>query len=85
MTQLTNKQLYITPPMPASPPAIMVQFVKPLSYEFRVAEHYDAEEKLQKVGLQVQIWEHDEYGVGVVKQYWSDVERVKIPYIPPIS
>jgi len=81
MTTLSTKQIYVTPPAPAIPapaPAIPVQFVKPLSYDFRVVEHVDAEGKIEKVALQVQVWEHDEYGSGNVKQYWSDVPRVKM-------
>ncbi len=51
-------------------------FVKPLSYEFRVAETVE-DGKVTKVKLQVQVWEHDEYGSGVVKQYWQDVPRAQ--------
>ena len=61
--------------MPASPPAIAVQFVKPLSYEFRVAEVVDEHGIVEKVKLQMCIWEHDEYGVGTIKSYWHDVPR----------
>lgn len=81
MMNLSTKQIYVsppTPPIPQTPPAIPVQFVKPLSYEFRVVEHVDAEGKIEKVALQVQVWEHDEFGSGNVKQYWSDVPRVKM-------
>lgn len=83
MTALSTKQIYITPPTPPmppppqTPPAIMVQFVKPVSYEFRVAEIVD-NDKVVSVKLQMQIWEHDEYGSGNVKQYWTDVQRVKM-------
>ena len=77
MTSLTTKQLYVTPPIPASPPAIPIQFVKPLSYEFRVAEIIGDDGKIETVKLQMQVWEHDEYGSGNVKQYWSDVPRCK--------
>lgn len=77
MSVLTTKQLYVTPPMPASPPAIPIQFVKPISYEFRVAEIIDADGKIETVKLQMQIWEHDEYGSGNIKQYWFDVPRQK--------
>jgi hypothetical protein len=72
--QLTNKKIY--PPLPA-PVAIPIDFVKPLSYEFRVAEFVDDGGKVEKVKLQVQIWEHDEYGAGIVKQHWTDVPRCK--------
>lgn len=77
MSVLTTKQLYVTPPMPASPPAIPIQFVKPLSYEFRVAEIIDEDGRIETVKLQMQVWEHDEYGSGNVKQYWTDVPRQK--------
>ena len=63
-------------------------FVKPVSYEFRVAEHYGHDGKIAKVFLQMQIWEHDEYGSGTVKQFWHDVPRIKIDadggIIPPV-
>lgn len=72
--QLTTKQVFVTP---TAPPAIPVQFVKPLSYEFRVAETLDADGKITKVSLQMCIWEHDEFGIGMVKQTWTDVPRVR--------
>ena len=71
---LTNKKIYATPPTAAAMP---IDFVKPLSYEFRVAETVDDAGKIINVKLQMQIWEHDEYGSGVVKHYWHDVPRVK--------
>ena len=71
---LTNKHISVPQPQPA---ALTVQFVKPVSYEFRVAETVDENGKVLKVALQMQVWEHDEYGSGVVKQYWSEVPRVK--------
>jgi hypothetical protein len=71
---LTAKKIY--PPIPA-PMAIPIDFVKPLSYEFRVAETIDDSGKITKVSLQVQIWEHDEYGSGVVHTSWTDVPRFK--------
>ena len=72
--QLTQK--YISLPV-VSPPAQTTPFVKPLSYEFRVAEIVNDEGKIETVKLQVQTWEHDEYGGGVVKYYWQDVPRFK--------
>lgn len=75
--QLTTTQVYITPPIPSTPPAIPFQFVKPVSYEFRVAETVDDDGKITKVALQMQVWEHDQYGSGNVKQTWADVPRVK--------
>jgi hypothetical protein len=59
-------------------PVIQTIFVKPVSYEFRVAE-YTKDDKVMKVHLQVQIWEHNEYGAGVVIQSWKDVERIQLP------
>jgi hypothetical protein len=73
--QLTQK--YINLPVPQLQPST-APFVKPVSYEFRVAEILDEEGKIEKVQLQMQIWEHDEYGSGTVKQYWSAVPRIKI-------
>ena len=70
MIQLTQTQISL----PVQPQ--YATFVKPLSYEFRVAETVE-DGKVTKVKLQVQIWEHDEYGSGVVKQYWHDVQRAQ--------
>jgi hypothetical protein len=81
MMTLSCKQLYLPAPPVQTLPAQSISFPKPLSYEFRVAEHMNTDGTIAKVGLQVQVTEHDEYGVGVVKQYWADVERVKIPYV----
>jgi hypothetical protein len=72
--QLTSKQMMLpvqTLPQQYAP------FVKPVSYEFRVAEIVDDTGKIEIVKLQMQVWEHDEYGAGIVKQYWSDVPRQK--------
>lgn len=74
MTQLTSKKIY---PMLPQPQAMPVDFVKPLSYEFRVAETVNVESKITKVSLQVQVWEHDEFGNGNIKQTWADVPRYK--------
>jgi hypothetical protein len=76
MSQLTQKYITVQVP-PPTPVAQTVPFVKPLSYEFRVAEHLDDAGKITRVALQVQVWEHDEYGAGIVKQYWQDVPRCK--------
>ena len=72
--QLTNKKIY---PPSVQLPAIPIDFVKPVSYEFRVAETVDDSGKVIKVSLQMQVWEHDEFGSGTVKQYWQDVPSVK--------
>ena len=72
--QLTSKQMLLpvqTLPQQYAP------FVKPLSYEFRVAEIVNDEGKTETVKLQMQVWEHDEYGSGIVKQFWHDVPRQK--------
>ena len=89
MPVLTTKQLYVNQPTPSTPPALPVPFVKPLSYEFRVAEVVDKEGKIISVKLQMQIHEHDEFGSGTIKQYWSDVPRYKfdeggnmLPHLP---
>lgn len=84
---LNTTQIFATQPAPVSPPAIPITVVKPLSYEFRVAEFYQVDEitkddKIVKVGLQVQVWEHDQAGNGMVKQVWTDVPRTKI-LMPP--
>lgn len=75
MIQLTSKKIYAAQAQPA---AIAIDFIKPLSYEFRVVEDLSAEDKVVKVRLQIQVWEHDEFGSGTCKQYWSDVPRIKM-------
>lgn len=62
-------------------PQSSVTIARPVSYEFRVAEYVDKDDKIVKVGLQYQTWEHDNYGVGIVVQGWTDVERVKVPTV----
>ena len=57
-------------------PNSTVMMAKPLSYEFRVVEH-TKDGEIVKVGLQYQVWEHDNYGAGNVKQTWTDVPRVQ--------
>lgn len=74
-TVLNTKQISVPQTIQ---PNINVQFVKPESYEFRVAEFIDVDGKIIKVGLQVRTWEHDEYGTGNLKFDWSDVPRVVI-------
>lgn len=71
MTSLQTKSIF--PPQPAP---LAVPFVKPLSYEFRVVEHVEGD-KIVKTSLQMQIWEHDEFGVGTVKLSWADVPRYR--------
>lgn len=72
--QLTTKQMLLpvqTLPQQYAP------FVKPLSYEFRVAEIVNDEGKVETVKLQMQVWESDEYGSCIVKERWHDVPRQK--------
>ena len=57
-------------------PNSSVMVAKPLSYEFRVVEHMKDGE-IVKVGLQYQVWEHDNYGTGNLRQSWTDVVRVQ--------
>ena len=78
MRVLGTKQIYVTQPTIQQPPALPVQFVKPVSYEFRVAEHLNEDGVVEKVGLQVQVYEHDEFGSPHIYNSWTDVPRVKI-------
>lgn len=80
MRILSAKQIYVTPtPQPVQqPPAIPVQFVKPVSYEFRVAEHVNVDGIVDRVGLQVQVFEHDEFGSPTLLSFWTDVPRVRV-------
>jgi hypothetical protein len=59
-------------------PNVSVMIAKPVSYKFRVAEHVNDKDEVVKVGLQVAVYEHDNYGSGLLIQDWHDVERVKI-------
>ena len=59
-------------------PSSSVMMAKPLSYRFRVAE-YEKDGEIVKVGLQVQEWEHDNFGAPTLKSDWKDVERVRLP------
>ena len=61
-------------------PQSSVTVAKPLSYQFRVAEYVDLEGKVVKVGLQVAVFEHDNYGGSQLRQDWKDVERVQLPF-----
>ena len=63
-------------------PQSSVSVLRPVSYKFRVAEHVDDKGNVQKVGLQVQVWEHTNYGgAGTMKHDWMDVERVQLPFV----
>ena len=60
-------------------PTYSLSIPKPVSYEFRVAEYYaDIPENVVKVGLQVQVYEHNQYGTATILKSWTDVERVKV-------
>jgi len=74
MSQLNTKQIYPNTPVVTVSPTT---FVKPLSYDFRVAEYLDENKKITKVALQIQVWEHNEDGFGNCVQPWRDVERVQ--------
>lgn len=83
MNNLSTKQVFVVPPQPPvitppMPPSIPIQFVKPLTYEFRVAEVVDDNGKIETVKLQMQTFEHDEYGTPSLKTFWQDVPRIKI-------
>lgn len=79
-TMLNHKNVYVVPPLPLPQiqPSIDIPFTKPVSYDFRVVE-WMKDSKVSKVTLQVQIWEHDKYGNGVVVDPWRDVERIQLP------
>jgi hypothetical protein len=76
-TLMGNNQGYAAPAGSMLIPLPNVMMSKPLSYEFRVAE-FIKDGKIEKVALQVQVWEHDNYGSGFLKQDWTTVERVQI-------
>ena len=62
-------------------PNSSVSILKPISYEFRVAEHLDAAGNITKVGLQYRVIEHSHQYTGstTTKRDWTDVERIQIP------
>jgi uncharacterized membrane protein len=76
-TMTGSNQGYAAPSGNMLIPLPTVMMSKPLSYEFRVAE-FIKDNKIEKVALQVQVWEHDNYGAGFLKQDWTTVERVQI-------
>lgn len=59
-------------------PQSNVMVAKPLSYQFRVAEYVNEKDEVVRVGLQVAVFEHDNYGVRQLRQDFTDVERVKV-------
>lgn len=76
MNVINTKSLSIPQTTPPIPPSLNVPFVKPRTYEFRVAETIDDAGKIIKVGLQIQEWEHDEWGTASLIHAWCDVPRV---------
>jgi hypothetical protein len=75
--------------IPPTPPATYVNAIKPFTYDFRVAEYVDENNVVQKVGLQVKIFEAKlpTYGGTVTSttliQDWTDVPRVQLAHTPP--
>mgnify|MGYP003334085792 CR=1 FL=1 len=63
-------------------PQSSANVLKPITYEFRVAEYLDEVGNIKKVGLQYKIYEYSHYGAGAGTQLrdWTDVERVQIPF-----
>ncbi len=59
-------------------PQSNVTVPKPLTYKFRVAEYENGGEVV-KVGLQVQTWEHDNYGNVISSSGFVPVPRIKLP------
>jgi hypothetical protein len=59
-------------------PQSSVMIAKSLSYDFRVAEYVNDKDEIVKVGLQVAVFEHDNYGGRQLRQDFVDVERVKV-------
>jgi hypothetical protein len=76
-TMIGTSPGYAAPAGQMTIPLPMVMLAKPVSYQFRVAE-FVKDGKIDKVALQVQVWEHDNYGSALLKQDWSTVERVQI-------
>ena len=62
-------------------PQSTVNVLKPLSYEFRVAEHVDEEGNIKKIGLQVRVWENGSGSNQYIKTDWKDVDRVQLPWV----
>lgn len=59
-------------------PQSSVLMPKPLSYDFRVAEYVNIKDEIVKVGLQVAVFEHDNFGGRQLRQDFVDVDRVRI-------
>jgi hypothetical protein len=67
-----------TGPFEIKVPQSSVTVSTTLSYDFRVAEYVNDKDEIVKVGLQVAVFEHDNYGTRQLYQDFVDVERVKI-------
>lgn len=67
-------------PVPVPPPPMALTIVKPVSYQFQVAE-YEKDGVIVKVELQVQATTHDEFGNVINSSGFQPVPRVKVPYI----
>ena len=77
---LETQTTTVPQPTPVAPPPVTVTIVKPISYQFQVAE-YEKDGNLVKVELQVQATTHDERGNVLYSSGFVPVPRVKLPYI----
>jgi hypothetical protein len=59
-------------------PQSTVEVLRPITYEFRVVEYTDENNKVVKVGLQSRETEHSFFG-GSVEFEWVDVPRICLP------
>ena len=83
MNNIPTLQIYQpSPPTPPTPPApAPVTFPTPLSYDFQVVEHIDQNNKITRVGLQVKVNQHDQYGNITIHGNWNDVPRVQLKFL----
>lgn len=70
----------IPQPTVMQPPPVSMTFVKPVSYQFQVAE-YEKDGAVVKVELQVQATTHDEKGNVMYSSGFVPVPRIKLPFI----
>ena len=70
----------IPQPTVTQPPPVSMTFVKPISYQFQVAE-YEKDGAIVKVELQVQATTHDERGNVIYSSGFVPVPRIKLPYV----
>lgn len=75
-TQTTS----VPQPTVMQPPPVQMTFVKPLSYQFQVAE-YEKDGAVVKVELQVQATTHDEKGNVMYSSGFIPVPRVRLPLV----